>query len=312
MANVIKSVVAEVNGEKLNLTYNSSTGLYEASGVAPSASSFFMDGGYYPVSVTATYMTDVSTTVNDKTGGSIGTGCRFVVKERFAPTINIVFPTAGQYVTSTQAQRVELELRDNTKQTEGYSGIDLSTFTLRLGEVVADVDSFNVTEVEGGYNLSYVPEVPLKDGSYTIYASVSDNDGNASEITSTSFIIDTAPPELSITYPNENLATSESTLTVTGVTSDATGLGVTITLNLDGHESGTAYVNPDGSFMHEINLSEEGEHILVVTATDSSGKSSSITRTFFFSTAIPNITSVELIPNPVDGGATFTIKVAVS
>lgn len=312
MADTIKSVIAIVDGDTINLTYNAATGLYEASGVAPSASSFNLEGGYYPVTVTATYMTETSTTVNDKTAGTVGEGCKFIVKENFPPVVNITFPTAGQYITSTQAQKLEIELRDNTKQASGYSDIDLATFVLKVGGNTLSRDDFDITKVEGGYDLSYIPVSPLPDGAYTILASVSDNDGNASATAETSFVIDTAPPELSVTSPKENLATASSVLSVKGFTSDAGGLDVSITVSLDGVLIGNADVAADGSFEFKASLNTEGDRVITITATDSSGKTSSVTRNVYYSTAVPTITSVELVPNPVDGGTTFTIKVEVS
>lgn len=312
MADTIKSVVAVINGESISLTYNSASGLYEASGVAPQASSFNLNGGYYPVTVTATYMTDESTTVNDKTTGTVGQGCRFVVRERYIPTVNITFPTAGQYITSTGAQRLEMELRDNTVQSAGYSGIDISSLNITVGGREIPHEDLITTTVAGGYDITYTPTEPLPDGAYTILASVSDNDGNTSAVTETSFVIDTAPPELSVIAPIEALATSNSAILVKGFTSDATGLNVAVAIAVDGTVVGNPTVASDGSFEYTVNLTNEGDRVITITATDSSGKTSIVTRNIYYSTAVPTITSVELVPNPADGGTTYTIRVDVS
>ena len=70
-------------------------------------------------------------------------------------------------------------------------------------------------------------------------------------------------------------------------------------------------VGSDGSFSTEITL-EEGENTITVIATDTAGKSTTVTRTVTLDTAAPVITAITLTPNPVDCGATYIIEVTVS
>ena len=311
MSDTINTVTAIIDGVTYNLTYNATTGKYEASGIAPSASSHNLSGGYYPVSVTATYLTNVSSTVNDQTTGAVGQGCRLVVKETTKPTINITYPTAGQFITSAAAQRIEIVLRDNTVQTSGYSGVDLATFGLTVGNRTLTSTDFTATEVTGGYNLVYTPATPFDDGPYTITASVEDYDGNVSETASVSFVIDTAPPELSVSAPANGMHTASSSVAITGYTSDSGGLPVAISVTLNEGSPIDISVNSSGSFEYTLTLEDEGDQTIIVTATDSSGKTSIVQRAIYYSTAEPEITSVEIVPNPSDSGATFLIKVAV-
>ena len=301
----IQSVVATINGSAITLTYNSESGKYEAVGVAPSASSFNLTNGYYPVSVTATYTTGLSATVNDQTAGTVGQGCRFVVKEKVKPTISITYPTAGQFITTVTGQHIELSLRDND------SGVKLSAFSLTLGSTTLTADDFTVTAVSGGYDLSYTPSAAIADGSYNITATVEDNDGNTSDTAGVSFTIDTAPPELSVTSPVEGLATHESTVTVSGTTRDSAGGTITVGIYLDNTLVTTVTPDASGNFSYALTLDSEGDKQVKVIATDAAGASSTVERNIYYSSATPNITAVELVPNPADAGATYIIKVTV-
>ncbi len=313
MTNTIKSVTAVINGVTLNLTLNPSTGKYEATGVAPAASSYPLPGGYYPVSVTAAYETDECTTVDDTTEGAIGDGCKFVVKEKVKPVVNINYPTAGQYITSTADQRIELTVLDNVGQATGFSGVDLDTLSVHVGAKTLDGEDFSQVAIEGGYRLVCTPPEGeyLPDGDYTMTVTVEDHDGNVSDTASVSFTCDTVPPELSVSAPVDGLATASPTVTVIGATNDLTSAPVTVSLTLNGRDMGTATINQDGSFSKELTFFEEGDQTLVVTATDRSGTTTVITRQFFYSTAIPVIEAVVIEPNPAGHGTTYTIRVTV-
>lgn len=66
----IKQVKATINGQTYNLTYNSSTGKYEATVTAPSKSSYNVNSGhYYPITVTAQDVAGNTCTVTDTDSG---------------------------------------------------------------------------------------------------------------------------------------------------------------------------------------------------------------------------------------------------
>ncbi|MBR1810994.1 MAG: hypothetical protein IJ766_05000 [Clostridia bacterium] len=314
MTDTIKSVVAVINGATLTLTYNSESGKYEATGVAPTASSFPLDGGYYPVTVTATYETGETTSVSDQTEGDIGENCKFIVKERVKPQIKINYPTNGQYITKAEDQFLDITLLDNVGQESGFSGVDLDSFSIEITEdQTLRADDFEVVEIDGGYRLTYTPpaEKILSDGHYTFTANVSDNDGNAADAVAVSCVCDSTPPELSVTSPVDGLATASSTLTVEGSTNDATSVPVSVRLTLNGRDMGIVALNEDGTFTKDIELFEEGDQELIVTAADKGGTKTTITRNFYYSTGVPVISSVVIEPNPIDHGATYTIRVEV-
>lgn len=85
----INTVKATINGVEHSLTYNGSSGKWEATLTAPSASSFNNSGGYYGVSVTANDTAGNSTTVN-QSDGTLGDDLQLFVTEKVAPTISAI------------------------------------------------------------------------------------------------------------------------------------------------------------------------------------------------------------------------------
>lgn len=59
----VKTVQATINGQTYTLTFNSSTGKYEATVTAPSKSSYNQNGHYYGVTVKATDGAGKATTI---------------------------------------------------------------------------------------------------------------------------------------------------------------------------------------------------------------------------------------------------------
>lgn len=319
MAGTISSVKALINGQEYTLTLNTGTGKYEAQGIAPAASSFNLPGGFYPVEITAAYETGTTATVNANTEGAIGEACRLVVKEKIKPVAVITYPTQGQYITS-ELKKIEFTVLDNASQENGYSGINPDSIVMAVSGaniaenvVVSGKDSFSITETDGGYLCVFnIPsDAILPDGAFTVSINVSDNDGNAADTVSVTSILDTAPPELSVTAPAEGLSTANNRIIVSGKTSDVTSAPVTLKISVNGEDTGNVAVNEDGSFSKEITLTSSGNQVIVIIATDAAGKSSSVTRNVYFSADLPEFKSVTIIPNPADGGTTFTITVEV-
>lgn len=74
---------------------------------------------------------------------------------------------------------------------------------------------------------------------------------------------------------------------------------------------GAITVNASGAFSESLTL-KEGSNTIVVTSTDTVGKSSSVTRTVTLDTHAPAVSSVEITPNPVDAGELITITLTVT
>ena len=294
----VKTVQAVVNGQSITLTYNSTSGKWEATTTAPAKSSYTLAGHYYPVTVKATDEA-VNTTTKGATDSTLGSSLQLKVKEKVAPVITITSPTAGQYLANSTPAIT-------WKITDDDSGVNPSTIALKVDNVAVDASKITKTAVTGGYTCSYTPATALTDGEHTIIATASDYDGNAATQKSVTFTVDTIPPTLSISAPVAGLVTNKSTVTVTGTTDDATSKPVTVTVN------GTAVtVGTGGSFSKDVTLTE-GSNTITIVAKDKAGKTTTVTRTVTLDTKAPVIKSVTMTPNPVDAGKTYIIAVEVS
>ena len=289
----VKTVQTVINGQTYTLTLNSSTGKYEATVTAPSKSSYNQSGHYYPVKVTATDEAGNSTS-KDASDSTLGSSLRLTVKEKVAPVIAIVSPTAGSFSTNSKPTIT-------WKVTDADSGVNPATIgiTLDSGTKVTG-DAITKTAITGGYQCTYTPATALSDGSHTIKLDASDYDGNAAATNSTTFKVDTVPPTLTLSSPADK-----------GTTNDVTSSPVKVTIKLNSGTAESVTVERDGSFTKDLTLAN-GTNTITVVATDSAGKSTTVTRTVTLDTGAPVIKSVTLTPNPVDCGKTFVISVEVT
>lgn len=303
----IQTVKAVINGQEHSLTYNSTSKKWEATLTAPGKSSYNQDGHYYGVTVTATDDAGNTGTANAETSGEIGEALRLTVKEKVKPTITITAPGAGALLTDNTPE-ITVQLRDDD------SGINITTLALKIDNGTAigsTAAGMTVTQVTGGYNLTYTPQTALSDGAHTIAVNVSDNDGNAATAATRSVTVDTTPPTLDVTSPQDNFVTNKTALTVSGTTNDATSGPVTVKIKLNNTDQGTITVAESGAWSKAVTLAE-GVNTIIVTAADRAGKASTVTRTATLSTTAPKITNVTIAPNPVDAGKTYTISVTVT
>ena len=296
----IQQVRAQVNGQWYTLT-SQANGKYETSITAPGATSFNQPGGYYNVTVEATNTAGSTGTANASTLD----GLKLYVKEKVPPVITILSPSGGAYVTNNK-QPVVFTITDEA----GGSGVKLDSVVVKLDGTPVSASEVTHSAVSNGYSFTYTPASPLSDGSRTVTVDATDNDGNAAAQKSTTFTVDTIPPTLNVTSPTDGLITSAAALTVSGTTNDATSSPVTVKISLNGADQGAVSVGGDGAFSKSITL-VEGANTIVVTATDSAGKSSSVTRNVTLDTSVPQIVSATITPNPVDAGQTMLISVEV-
>lgn len=297
----ISTVKAILNGQEYSLTYNGSTGKYEASITAPGKTSFNQTGGYYNVQIQAV---NTAGTVGTADGSTLE-GLRLVVKERVAPVITILSPSDGAYVSNSK-QPVVFTVVD---ETDG-SGVDLSTLVVKVDGTAQASSTITTTEVTGGYQVTFTPASALSDGSHTVTVDVSDHDGNAATQKSTTYKVDTVPPTLNITAPTQGLVTATAALTVAGTTNDATSSPVTLTISLNGVDQGAVTVGSTGAFTKTVTLAE-GENTLVIKAVDAAGQETSVTRTVTLDSSVPKITAATVTPNPADTGATVIVSVTI-
>lgn len=298
----VQTVKAVINGQTVNLTYNEGTGFWESQATAPATLSYNEDGHYYGVEVTATDDAGNSTTVS-ATSGDFQEDLRLVVKEKVAPVITVTSPTADAFIINNKPT-IQWSITDDD------SGVDPDTIKININGTNV-TEGITKTPAGKGYTCSYTPTTAIADGECTILFDASDHDGNAATQKSVVFTVDTVAPTLNVTAPTEGLKTNKNTVTVTGTTNDVTSSPVTVTVKLNSGAAEEVTVQSNGSFSKQLTLSS-GANTIVVTATDSAGKSTSVTRHVTLDTGAPVFTSIELVPNPVDAGATYIIRVKVT
>ena len=297
----ISQVRVQVNGTWHTMTLSGTANTYTATITAPGSTSYTKTGGYYDVTVEATNTAGTVTTQN----ASGLAGLKLVVKEKVAPVITILSPTSGAAVINNK-QPVTFTVTDEA----GGSGVNISSLVVKQDSTAVAASTITSTAITNGYSVTYTPSTALSDGSHTVTITVSDNDGNAATAKSTTYKVDTVPPTLNITAPANALVTNAASLVVRGTTNDTSSSPVTVKITLSGADQGTVTVGSDGAFSKTLTL-VEGSNTIVITATDSAGKSSSVTRTVTLDTTKPVIKSAVISPNPVDAGASMVITVVV-
>lgn len=282
------TVRVQLNGTWTTLTYNSSSGAYEATLTAPGKTSFNETGGVYVVTAEAT----------NTAGTSVTKTANLTVKETVKPVITISSPSNGAYIASNQPNIVFTV----TDETNG-SGVKIDSLSVKI-DGSAITSGITKTAITNGYSVTVTPST-LSDGSHTVTINCADNDGNSATEKSTTFTVDTVPPVLNITSPDDGLITNKSTVVVAGTTNDATSSPVTLTVN-----GNTVSVGSDGSFSTTVTLSE-GENTITIEAVDKAGKVSTVTRTVTYDSSTPVIESITITPNPVNTSESMVISVVV-
>lgn len=294
----INQVKVTLNGTQHTLDYNSTSGKWEKTISAPTTTSYNLDGGYYPLSVSATNTAGTTATLDATEEPNL----RLVVKEKIKPTIAIVSPSDGAYVANS-SPTIKFTISDES----GGSGVNPNSIVLKVdGNTVAVP-----TKTKSGNTYTCQASCNLSDGAHTIIIDASDNDGNTALSLSSTFTVDTVPPELNISSPQNGYITNDGTIVIVGSTNDITSTPVVVKVKVNGTDTGTVAVEDDGTFSKEVTI-VEGSNTLVITATDRAGKVTEITLNVTLDTSVPEITNITITPNPVDSGATMTISVEVS
>lgn len=309
----IDTVKVTVNGTTVDAVSNGN-GTYTATLAAPNVTSYNVNSGhYYPVTVVATNLAGTSTTVDDQTP-SIGSSLRLRVKEVTAPTVTFVSPLSNQFI-STNTPTIEFWLEDETNG----SGIAYDLLQVKLDDMLYRVNSqeLRLQDVSGNQTKIHAILTPgdnsvgvLEDGVHELEVIVFDNDNNNNSA-KIYFTSDTVAPTLNVTNPNHDTHVNYSTITVTGATNDYTSGNPTITITKNGIDQGSVQVLVDGSFSKNISL-VEGENVLIITATDKAGKTTTIKRTVTVDSSSPVVASVVINPNPVKVGKSYVVTINVT
>lgn len=300
----VKTVQAVVNGQTHTLNLNSATGKYETTITAPEKSSYPLSGHYYPVTVKAEDVAGNVTTA-DHEHSTLGESLKLKVKEKTAPVIAIIYPTASAAIANNKPT-IRWKVTDND------SGVNQNTIGITIDQGSKITGPAIVKKaVTGGYECSYTPSQAMTDGQHTIKLDASDNDGNAAVQKSVQFKVDTVPPTLNLNNPVEDFVTNKLDILIDGTTNDLTSSPVTVTYKINNGEAVMVTVNSDGKFSITAK-GINGENTIAVTARDSAGKETTITRHLTIDTVAPVIRAVTITPNPVDSGKTYIISVEVT
>lgn len=293
----ISTVKATINGTTYNLTLNEETGAYEAVMTAPDSSSYNQPNHYYPIEVIVTDSHGNNTIIN-QADTEFGDQLKLYVMEEVKPTISVIFPTDGSFITSNMPTI-------SWSCTDDDSGVDQDSISLKIDDEVISTDNITIVESNGVYNCTYIPQEAFGEGEHEISFSCADNDGNIQEKT-ISINIDTIPPSLTVSSPAENLYTNVSPYTVSGYTNDSGASPVTLTVNGQNVDVGT-----DGFFTTQIELSL-GDNTIFITATDGAGLSTTVQRTLNYNNIPPELSNVLITPNPALVASQVTISVTVT
>lgn len=303
-----------MNGVTTTLTYNSSTGKYEGTLTAPNQTSGSNNSGqgpgvganaqngYYPVEVIAT--DDAGNVTTEDVTGSFANSLKLYVLETTVPIGAIQYPANGANIGNNSQPTIQFTFTDTG------SGINPSTVSIDIDGTTYSPSTTSFDQAGEVLSCTFTPSASLADGPHTIAINADDYDGNSAvEVTST-FRIDTTPPTLNITAPADNLLTNQTTINVTGTTNDAYSTPVTVVISVGG-TTYTPTIDQNGAFTQAVTL-VEGSNTITITATDSSGLVTTVTRTVVVDATAPTIVSITLTPNTVDVSGSYTIEVEVT
>lgn len=297
----IKEAYIMFNDQKVVAQYDERTKTWTATTNAPANSSWSQPDHVYKVEIHAVDAANNEATMTSA-DPTYGDQLKIRVLEKSKPTATIVSPTQGS-VLGASKQDIVLEMSD-----AGGSGLNETTVVFTVnGESHAGDLSF--TDHESKRRATY-HATGLNDGQNTIAFQVTDNDGNVSKLATTTFVVSTTAPSLTVDTPTEGLITNSNRLTVTGSTtpgSDAVTIADVKVNNASVELSGDS----TKTFSHEVTLTE-GENTITVVSTDSIGKATTVTRHVTLDIKAPIITDVVAEATTVDSGGTIKITFKVT
>lgn len=298
----IKQAYIMFNGQRVVAQYDEGTQTWSATTNAPANSSWSQPDHVYKVEIHAVDAANNEATMTSE-DPTYGDQLKIRVLEKTKPTATIVSPTQSSVLGSKETDIV-LEMSD-----AGGSGLNETTvvFTVNSQDHKSDL---SFTDHEGKRRATY-HATGLTDGENTITFQVTDNDGNVSDLATTTFIVSTAAPSLTVDTPTEGLITNSNKLTVTGSTTPGSSAvtiasvkvnNVAVDLTGDGNKK---------TFSHEITL-VEGQNTITVVSTDSIGKVTTVTRHVTLDTKAPIITDVHAEAVTVNAGGQVKITFKVT
>jgi hypothetical protein len=298
----IKEAYIMFNGQRVVATYDKGTKTWSATTNAPANSSWSQPDHIYPVEIHAVDAANNQVTMT-KNDPKYGDQLKIRVLEKTKPTATIVSPTQSSVLGSKEVDIV-LEMVD-----AGGSGLNETTvvFTVNSKDHKADL---KFEDHESKRRATY-HATGLTDGENTITFQVTDNDGNVSNLATTTFIVSTAAPSLTVDTPAEGLITNSAKLTVSGSTTPGSGAVTISSVKVNNESVNLTGEGSTKTFSHEITL-VEGQNTIIVVSTDSIGKVTTVTRHVTLDTKAPIITDVHAEAVTVDAGGRVKITFKVT
>lgn len=186
MATNVKQAYAMINGQKVVASYDETTELWTVETTAPSESSWNQPGHVYEVTLHAEDAAG-NTVEMDSSDETYGSQLKIRVLEKTKPVASIISPTQNA-VLGSATQDIVMEIYDI-----GGSGLNMSSVSFVFNDV-AYTDTINWADTDDGKKRATVTMDNLADGVNKATLSVSDNDGNTSDLASVQFVISTAAP----------------------------------------------------------------------------------------------------------------------
>lgn len=295
----IKQAYAMVNGQKVVASYDDDSGLWSVETNAPSQSSWNQPDHVYQITLHAEDLAG-NTAEMTSSDPTYGEQLEIRVLETTPPVATIVSPTQDA-VLGASTQNVVMELQDT-----GDSGLNMSTVVFKINNQPISEGLDWQDGADGKKTCTYVA-TNLSDGSNTMTLQVTDNDGNESNLASVTFMISTAAPQLSVTTPTEGLITNSPSLTVSGTVAPGSELVTISSVTVNGDNA----IVSEGTFIKEVTLTE-GENTVTVIATDSLGKTTTVTRHVTLDTKAPVISDVVAESTTVNVGGTIRITFKIT
>jgi hypothetical protein len=131
-------------------------------------------------------------------------------------------------------------------------------------------------------------------GINTIEVTATDLAGNTSTVKRT-VTFDNQNPSLSVTDPNQDIQTNQSTVVITGQVADITA--VTVTVTMDGNVYTPAVTS--GQFQQSVTFTEEKTYQIMVTAVDEVGNQTTVQRNIVYDITPPTVT-IDPVTSPTN------------
>lgn len=201
-----------------------------------------------------------------------------------------------------------------TTPTDGGTTTDATPDLRGTGEpgatIVVTLDGVEIgtvtVEADGTWVL--LLDEPLRNGEHTVSVTATDASGNTAtdEVT---FTVN-ANTDIAITEPANESVTNDNTPTIRGTAVP----GATIVITIDGEEVGTVTADEEGNWELPVTTAlDDGEHVVIATATDPAGNTASDSSTFTVDTRttvrIVSVTPQGVITGTGEPGATIVIVI---